>query len=75
MICDIEMPPIDLKVSPEEEAFPLVGLVGALACNYFSIFKAFYVTAYTDARALELMLSVIFFPHNSYCIHLDSKVS
>ena len=39
MICDIEMPPIDLKVSPEEEAFPLVGLVGALACNYFSILR------------------------------------
>ena len=37
MICDIEMPPIDLKVSPEEEAFPIVGLEGALACKLFHI--------------------------------------
>ena len=33
------------------------------------------MTAYTDARALELLLSVIFYPHNSYCIHLDPKVA
>ena len=33
------------------------------------------MTAYTDARALELLLSVIFYPHNSYCIHIDSKVA
>ena len=33
------------------------------------------MTAYTDARALELLLSVIFTPHNSYCIHIDPKVS
>ena len=33
------------------------------------------MTAYTDARALELLLSVIFVPHNSYCVHLDPKVA
>ena len=33
------------------------------------------MTAYTDARALELLLSVIVYPHNSYCIHLDPKVA
>ena len=72
-LCDIQMPTSHLKISPQEEAFPLVGSL-SLEC-LIPTFKAFYVTAYTDARALEVLLSVIFYPHNSYCIHLDPKVA
>ena len=44
-------------VSPAELAFPL----------------AYFITAYTDARQLELLLATVFRPHNAYCIHVDSK--
>jgi len=44
-------------VSQEELKFPL----------------AYFITAYTDARNLELMLATIFRPHNSYCVHIDPK--
>ena len=36
-------------------------------------FQGFYLTVYTDARNLEILLSTIFRPHNSYCIHVDPK--
>ena len=45
------------SVSPAELAFPL----------------AYFITAYTDARQLELLLATVFRPHNAYCIHVDSK--
>ena len=45
------------EVSPAELAFPL----------------AYFITAYTDARQLELLLATVFRPHNAYCIHVDSK--
>ena len=45
------------SVSEEEKVFPL----------------AYFITAFTDARNLELMLATIFRPHNSYCIHVDPK--
>jgi len=45
------------RIRQEEHDFPL----------------GFYITAYTDARNLEILLSTIFRPHNSYCIHVDSK--
>ena len=44
-------------VSQEELLFPL----------------AYFITAFTDARNLELMLATIFRPHNSYCVHIDPK--
>ena len=34
---------------------------------------AYFITAFTDARNLELMLATIFRPHNSYCVHIDPK--
>ena len=45
------------SVSQEELNFPL----------------AYFITAYTDARNVELMLASIFRPHNSYCVHIDPK--
>ena len=45
------------SVSQEELNFPL----------------AYFITAFTDSRNLELMLATIFRPHNSYCVHIDSK--
>ena len=45
------------SVSQEELLFPL----------------AYFITAFTDARNLELLLGTIFRPHNSYCIHIDQK--
>ena len=47
----------NISVTQEELDFPL----------------AFFISAYTDARNLELQLSTIFRPHNSYCYHVDSK--
>ena len=44
-------------ISKEELDFPL----------------AYVITAFTDARNLELTLASIFRPHNSYCIHIDQK--
>ena len=45
------------SVSQEELNFPL----------------AYFITAFTDARNIELMLASIFRPHNSYCVHIDPK--
>ena len=47
------------SISKEELNFPL----------------AYLITAFTDARNLELTLATIFRPHNSYCIHIDPKSS
>ena len=44
-------------VSQEELLFPL----------------AYFITAFTDARNLELMLATIFRPHNRFCLHIDPK--
>ena len=43
------------SISPDELNFPL----------------AYFITAFTDSRNLELTLATIFRPHNSYCIHID----
>jgi len=51
--------PISTNVSRLELDFPL----------------AYYITAYTDARNFELLLSTIFRPHNALCVHLDPKAS
>ena len=34
---------------------------------------AYVITAFSDPRNLELSLATIFRPHNSYCIHIDTK--
>ena len=47
----------NISVTQEELDFPL----------------AFFISAYTDARNLELQLRTIFRPHNSYCYHVDGK--
>ena len=44
-------------------------------CCFLCALQAFYLTTYTDARTLELLLATIFQPHNSYCLHVDAKVS
>ena len=44
-------------------------------CFFLSVSQAFYLTTYTDARSLELLLATIFQPHNSYCVHVDAKVT
>ena len=36
---------------------------------------AYFITAYKDARNLELMFKTIFRPHNAYCIHADPKAN
>ena len=45
------------SVTKEEEELPL----------------AYVITAFTDARNVELTLATIFRPHNSYCLHIDAK--
>ena len=47
----------NITVTQEELNFPL----------------AYFISAYTDARNLELQLRTIFRPHNSYCYHVDGK--
>ena len=47
----------NISVTQEELDFPL----------------AYFISAYTDARNIELQLSTIFRPHNSYCYHVDTK--
>ena len=47
----------NITVTQEELNFPL----------------AYLITAYTDARNIELQLRTIFRPHNSYCYHIDAK--
>ena len=34
---------------------------------------AYVITAFSDPRNLELSLATIFRPHNSYCVHIDTK--
>ena len=47
----------NVTVTKEELEFPL----------------AYFISAYTDSRNIELQLSTIFRPHNSYCYHVDTK--
>ena len=68
-----------------EKADPLSVFLRSASCdltwpNYSSVSEkekvfplAYFITAFTDARNLELMLATIFRPHNSYCIHVDPK--
>ena len=68
-----------------EKADPLSVVLRSASCdltwpNYSSVSDkemlfplAYFITAYTDARNLELMLATIFRPHNSYCVHVDPK--
>ena len=34
---------------------------------------AYFITAFTDSRNFEQLLSIVFRPHNAYCIHVDPK--
>ena len=47
----------NITVTQEELEFPL----------------AYFISAYTDARNIELQLSTMFRPHNSYCYHIDTN--